>query len=348
MTRLERRYRRLIALYPADYRAEYEEEMVGVLLASSTPERRVPDLREALDLVWSAMWVRVRPGRGSSGDGLWTRALAVLGLVGSLLLLGRSLRPAADALGWYLRIGMPVEARLSTVASTRAAVWAVIAVVVLFRWRLAAATLAWGAVLAEVALLRWPPPRWFPPNLDEPLGRVWPIALALLVASALTLGVRAPAGAATLGWRRTLLVGAAALAAAAAAAVPPLLAVWLSVQLPTDVQATYLAIPNATVSWAAVGTGAVMAVLLAVAVVTLDRPLRRRVLGLAASALTLVVAVNLSLAYAFAGAIYALPAVVPAPLRWPLVIFAPILVLLVSVLLIRRRERRQPDLAPER
>jgi len=32
---LERRYRRLLAWYPADYRRAYGEEMVGVLLASA-------------------------------------------------------------------------------------------------------------------------------------------------------------------------------------------------------------------------------------------------------------------------------------------------------------------------
>jgi hypothetical protein len=111
MTALERVYRRLLALYPAAYRAEYEEEMVGVLLASSTPERRRPDLREAADLVWAAVRVRLGGRRGSIRDTLWTRALATLGAIGALLLLGKSLRPIANSLGWTLSFNYPFGER---------------------------------------------------------------------------------------------------------------------------------------------------------------------------------------------------------------------------------------------
>jgi hypothetical protein len=86
----------------------------------------------------------------------------------------------------------------------------------------------------------------------------------------------------------------------------------------------------------------VIAVLLAVVVLSLDRPLRRRVLGLAASALTLVVTVNLSLDFAFAGAVFVWPAVIPHSVQWPLVVLAPAVVLLVSALLIRLREQDRP------
>jgi hypothetical protein len=85
-----------------------------------------------------------------------------------------------------------------------------------------------------------------------------------------------------------------------------------------------------------------LAVLLAVVVVTLDRPLCRRVLGLAASALTLVVTVNLSLDFAFAGAVFVWPAVIPHSVQWPLVALAPAVVLLVSALVIRLREQDGP------
>jgi hypothetical protein len=74
----------------------------------------------------------------------------------------------------------------------------------------------------------------------------------------------------------------------------------------------------------------------------LDRPLRRRVLGLVASAVTLVVTANLSLDHAFAGAVFVWPAVIPHSVQWPLVVLAPAVVLLVSALVIRLRERDRP------
>ena len=35
MSELERRYRRLLVWYPAEYRRDHEEEMLGVLLAAA-------------------------------------------------------------------------------------------------------------------------------------------------------------------------------------------------------------------------------------------------------------------------------------------------------------------------
>ena len=58
---LERRYRRLLALYPRAFRCEHEEEMLGVLLAGAGG-RRSPGVSEVADLLRSAAWMRFRPG----------------------------------------------------------------------------------------------------------------------------------------------------------------------------------------------------------------------------------------------------------------------------------------------
>jgi hypothetical protein len=58
---LERRYRRLLALYPRPFRCEHEEEMLGVLLAGAGG-RRYPGVAEVVDLLGSAAWARFRPG----------------------------------------------------------------------------------------------------------------------------------------------------------------------------------------------------------------------------------------------------------------------------------------------
>lgn len=57
---LERRYRRLLALYPAAFRREHEQEMLSVLLARASEGQRRPRLRESADLVMNApsAWVR--------------------------------------------------------------------------------------------------------------------------------------------------------------------------------------------------------------------------------------------------------------------------------------------------
>jgi len=63
---LERGYRRWLRWYPASFRREHEEELVGVLLAGSRAGQRRPDLAECLDLLRGALWMRVRPSVPSS------------------------------------------------------------------------------------------------------------------------------------------------------------------------------------------------------------------------------------------------------------------------------------------
>jgi hypothetical protein len=59
---LERRYRRLLAWYPRGFRHEHEDEILSVLLAGAEDGRRRPGLAESTDLIWSATWMRLRPG----------------------------------------------------------------------------------------------------------------------------------------------------------------------------------------------------------------------------------------------------------------------------------------------
>jgi hypothetical protein len=57
---LERRYRRLLAGYPAAFRREYEQEILSVLMAGAQPGQRWPRLAEAADLLRSATFTRLR------------------------------------------------------------------------------------------------------------------------------------------------------------------------------------------------------------------------------------------------------------------------------------------------
>lgn len=56
---LERRYRRLLALYPKGFRREHEEEMLSVLIAGAATGQRWPRPAEVADLVGNAILMRL-------------------------------------------------------------------------------------------------------------------------------------------------------------------------------------------------------------------------------------------------------------------------------------------------
>lgn len=74
---LERRYRRLLVLFPADHRREYGEEMIGVLLASTPEGRRRPRLADAFDLMTGGLRARLRQRGTGLSDARLPDALAV-------------------------------------------------------------------------------------------------------------------------------------------------------------------------------------------------------------------------------------------------------------------------------
>lgn len=57
---LERRYRRLLALYPKAFRREHEQELLSVLMAATPESQKRPRLAESADLVRSAIVMRLR------------------------------------------------------------------------------------------------------------------------------------------------------------------------------------------------------------------------------------------------------------------------------------------------
>ncbi len=84
---LERRYRRLLAWYPAEHRRDHEDEMLGVLLAAARGGQRRPGLADAVNLIGGGLRIRVRTGPGPL-DPRWRDALAVCSVAAPLLLLG--------------------------------------------------------------------------------------------------------------------------------------------------------------------------------------------------------------------------------------------------------------------
>ena len=61
VTYLERRYRRLLALYPTAFRREHKDEMLVVLMAGARNGRRRPGLADSADLIRNAIWIRMHP-----------------------------------------------------------------------------------------------------------------------------------------------------------------------------------------------------------------------------------------------------------------------------------------------
>jgi hypothetical protein len=58
---LERRYGRLLALYPAAFRSEHEQEILAVLMAGADEGQQRPRTAEAANLIKHALWISARP-----------------------------------------------------------------------------------------------------------------------------------------------------------------------------------------------------------------------------------------------------------------------------------------------
>jgi hypothetical protein len=58
---LERGYRRWLRWYPKSFRREHEAEILAVLLAGASESQRRPEPMECLNLLRSALWMRLRP-----------------------------------------------------------------------------------------------------------------------------------------------------------------------------------------------------------------------------------------------------------------------------------------------
>jgi hypothetical protein len=99
---LERGYRRLLACYPARFRGEHGEELVGVLLAGARDGQRRPGLAESASLLRSALGMRLRPDASPSAGQGWADALAVFSLAGPVLLLATTVLAALD---WSYALG---------------------------------------------------------------------------------------------------------------------------------------------------------------------------------------------------------------------------------------------------
>ncbi|MGA2006764.1 MAG: hypothetical protein ABSH27_04295 [Solirubrobacteraceae bacterium] len=91
LSALERRYRRLLALYPAAWRARHDDEVLAVLLECAPPGRARPSWRDACDLVAHALMERLRgvgrsPTSEDARSGVALAAIVALAVLAALSL----------------------------------------------------------------------------------------------------------------------------------------------------------------------------------------------------------------------------------------------------------------------
>jgi hypothetical protein len=210
VTVLRRRYQRLLAVYPSDWRAANETVVLDTLLEAAGPTRRWPSLRETLALLAGGVraWIRHRPDPGDRGQH-WLEGLqlgAILLALGAVAIAGG---PLVSWLGHGLRDVSAEGPAYDGSSAAFDAVWLVMAAVTfvsLLRGRVRVALVAtavWvpGFVLAQ----------WAFPGASEGTGVRDPAMLAL---GAMVLALPLLAILAVLVWRgcAASLLGVAAAA----------------------------------------------------------------------------------------------------------------------------------------
>lgn len=120
MTELERRYRWLLRAYPPGYRADYEDELLDVLLATAGPGQARPPLREVRALLVGGIKARVI---AAAQGPAWMDGLHLAVTVLSLLQLG-VLIPYAGTIPLWVALSA-----LALVAVLRGRMWAALPLV---------------------------------------------------------------------------------------------------------------------------------------------------------------------------------------------------------------------------
>ena len=203
MNRLEERYRKVLRLLPADYRQQWEEEMVATFLErmhtgdpEEDEERALfgrPPLGERASVLGLAVRLRFGGTEAPPRSHLWGQGVRLAVLVGFLVL---AVGGTWSVLNWFLLPWWP-NAPADLVAYTRSpsvwyvvtlagrALWLVAFVALVGGWRRAAvisAAVAVSLVVADQAWQLFQDVRWHMPYGSDLLGWIPILVDALLVA----------------------------------------------------------------------------------------------------------------------------------------------------------------------
>lgn len=331
---LERRYRRLLAVYPWEHRRAYEEEMLGVLLDGARPGQRRPAVGDALNLIGAGLRARLRVNARGFTEPAWADAAAVTGVLVALLLLAAAGKGLFDQFVPDPSVPPPLRAvGPDLVDWLRVAGWAGVCCAALVGLRWVAAGLAWTAVAAWIVLVG-------PGVADQQSYVLYTLpqfALAVVAAAALSVPAPPHRAIAVLGVRRLATLVLASLAVltileANRLTALPYDATWYVSYVLYDLEAQ-----SRLVLWAYVAGLAAAAVAIVAALATLARQVRRRIPVMLAPVAALALVIDKGLAGWRESSFYlgGLPLV---PAQWAVLVLVPAVTFLAGVLLVRRRE----------
>ncbi|SCE92114.1 hypothetical protein [Micromonospora mirobrigensis] len=335
MSDLERRYRRLLAVYPWQHRRVYEEEMLAVLLAGARPGQRRPAAADVRNLLVAGVATRLRLAGRELTRPAWADAAAVTGLLATLVLLALAARTMAGRLvpgPWVPPGNVPGP---DLVDWLRLAGWASVAIAALAGARVLAAGLSW----AGLAVWSWWLLTHFPASPVLVVDLFPQVAVAVIGAATLTVPAPRRRAAALLGVRRLAVLvltplTAVGVLAANRLAQPEMVPHrdYTSYVLYDLEASTQLAVWLYAAALAVLG----LAVLLALA--TLAPQVRRRILVLAAPVAALMLLIDTGLAGWVASNAHMGHPIPLVPAQWTGILLVPVITFLAGVLLVRRRE----------
>jgi hypothetical protein len=316
---LERQYRRLLTVYPRRHRRAYEEEMVGVLLADAAPDQRRPTVPEALNLLASAVAVRLRAGLGVLREDAWRRAAYAVHLFGAVFLLAVGVRRIAVTVAASVTHGVMLP--MSSADLFRPLAWALVLVATLTGLRRTASGLAVLAAAMEIARQAM----WYSSSPPQVLQTAWLVTTALVVTAAA-------------GW----LVGGPVLPRPRGLGAGALAATLLVVGSVVDVTYGWRSLDEAVAGVRYSSPMYVIAAGLALWVaLRLPGAVRRRVAAFGVPVLAMVVMVT----YGFSGFMYSSAQfespILLAPEQWVALVAVPVLSFVLAVVALHRGERRQ-------
>lgn len=329
-TLLERRYRRLLAWYPAAYRAVNAEEMLGAAMAGATPSQRWPGWGESLNLVLSGSRKRLAGLLDGLRGDAWQDAAAVFAILGSILIAAIHMESLAGSVASGL-IGFPHRPSLSAIVL--GAGWALVAGAAMLRWRWPAAIGASVGATGEAVRLAL----LYPGNPSLLVVSWWRLLLAVVTALAVVVLVTRPRMEhRPLTWP---VIATVVLATGALAAFPLAEAASTSVTRYPDGAVTASSPLFGVEGLLRTGLAAMLAACVLVAVIRSGSAARRRVVVLAAPVVTAAALV----AGAFGGFLassprFVHPVLLAAP-QWAVLGLVPVVTLAAGLMLVRRYER---------
>ncbi|MGW3601951.1 hypothetical protein [Micromonospora sp. NPDC005161] len=333
---LERRYRRLLAVYPWEHRRAYEDEMLAVLVAGARPGQRRPVAGDVLNLVGAGLRARLRVNARGFTESTWADAAAVTGLLGGLLLLALAGKSLLDQL--VRNPGLPPgfgPGGPDLVDWLRVAGWAVVCAAALAGWRWVAAGLAWAGVIGWGALVA---PQ-ASDNLTYVVDTLPQFALAVVAAVALTVLAPRHRLLALLGVRRLLALLLAPAAAVALLEVNRVNRPGFDPDGGVSYQIFYgLEASSELVLWLYVAGLVAAALAMLVALATLDPGVRRRIVVMLLPVAALALVIDSALAGWATSTMHMGHTIALVPVQWAMLVLVPPVTFLAGALLVRRRE----------